>query len=225
MLGLQRLQRHWRQWRQWQNARQAEGAHPGQPKRRQLSSCAADLTAACNSTGTNAEPVLDGVAGGAAQHSQPADGAGAEAEPAAASELKAAPPATPPPARPPLTQQHTLYGRRLGAPQRQVPEVFLRRGLSGRFRTLEGSKPRLVRLGALAALSGSYAVGSSSQIVASGLVDASIGEWRSCMSACCAPPRGAALLALSWAYPVPPCPARPLARLAVQLVMLFTVFG
>ncbi|PRW59246.1 colon cancer-associated Mic1 [Chlorella sorokiniana] len=47
-------------------------------------------------------------------------------------------------------------------------------GLSGRMRRLERQRPEAVRWAALAALSSTYAVGSTSQIVAAGWMDASI---------------------------------------------------
>lgn len=76
-----------------------------------------------------------------------------------------------------LSRQETLYGRRFGAPQRQVPEIYLRRGLSGRLHGWQAERPGLARAGALALLSGSFAVGCTCQVVAAGWVDASISEW------------------------------------------------
>ena len=73
-------------------------------------------------------------------------------------------------------RQDTLYGRRFGAAQRQVPDVYLARGMSGRMRRLERHRPDAVRWAALAALASTYAVGSTSQIVAAGWVDASVSE-------------------------------------------------
>lgn len=75
----------------------------------------------------------------------------------------------------PLARGDTLYGRRDGAPQRPgVPDVYLQRGLSRRVRSLQDRRPRAVRLGALALLSATYALGSTSQIAAAGYIDASL---------------------------------------------------